>query len=182
MDDSIEDLIPDILNRNETAFAKLYDITSTRVYSLAYKITRDAKMAEEVVEDAYFQVWQELHRYDLNKCPLINWILIICRSRAIDALRKMQTMPDTVLIEEWCMEHADPSTDDRLQMKQQAQAVHLALSELNPMQRQLLHLVFYLGLSQQEIAQHMQMPLGTVKSTILRAQKVLKEKLKGEPF
>lgn len=182
VDASIEDLIPDILDRDEAAFGALYDATFTRLYSLAYKITRDASLAEEVVEDTFFQIWQELYRYDLNKCPLINWMLIICRSRAIDALRKMQTVPENVVIDDWRFESSEQASDEQLQMKQQAQMVMQALSQLNPMQRQLLYLVFYLGLSQQEIAQRMQMPLGTVKSTILRAHKVLKQQLKGEPF
>lgn len=182
MEDSIEALIPGLLDRDEEALSALYEAAFGRVYSLAFKITQNASVAEEVVEDTFFQIWQEIARYDLHKCPLINWMLIICRSRAIDALRKTQTLPPTVAIEEAWFESSGHTVDQQLQSKQAALAVTQALSALKPLQRQLLHHVFYQGLSHQEIAQVMDMPLGTVKSTINRAQKLLKDKLKGEQF
>lgn len=180
--DDIEDLIARIIDRDEGAFNTLYEATFSKVYSLALKITKDSSTAEEVVEDTYYQIWQEIYRYDFNKCPLYNWILIICRSRAIDAVRKLHAIPEMVVNDDWAIESTDLSTDDRLQGKQLSLAVIKALSEIKPLQRQVLHHVFYYGLSHQEISDVMSMPLGSVKSTINRAQKLLREKLKGEQF
>lgn len=182
MRDDIEDLIARIIDRDEDAFNELYEATFSKIYSLALKITKDPSTSEEVVEDTYYQVWQEIYRYDFNKCPLYNWMLIICRSRAIDAVRKRNAMPEMVVNFDWAIESTDLSADDRLQGKQTSLAVVKALSEIKPLQRQLLHHVFYYGLSHQEISQLMNMPLGSVKSTINRAQKSLREKLKGEQF
>jgi len=180
--DDIEDLIARIIDRDEDAFNELYEANFSKVYGLALKITKDPSTAEEVVEDTYYQVWQEIYRYDFNKCPLNNWMLIICRSRAIDAVRKLNAIPEMVVDFEWAIESTDLPADDRLQGKQESLAVVKALSEIKPLQRQLLHHVFYYGLTHQEISDVMNMPLGSVKSTINRAQKLLREKLKGEQF
>lgn len=180
--DDIEDLIARIIERDEDAFNDLYEATFSKVYSLALKITKDPSTAEEVVEDTYYQIWQEIYRYDFNKCPLYNWMLIICRSRAIDAVRKQNAIPEMVVNYDWVIESTELSADDRLQSKQNSIAVIKALSEIKPLQRQLLHHVFYYGLTHQEISVIMNMPLGSVKSTINRAQKLLREKLKGEQF
>jgi RNA polymerase sigma-70 factor (ECF subfamily) len=180
--DDIEDLIARIIERDEDAFHDLYEATFSKVYSLALKITKDPSTAEEVVEDTYYQIWQEIYRYDFNKCPLYNWMLIICRSRAIDAVRKQNAIPEMVVNYDWVIESTELSADDRLQSKQNSIAVIKALSEIKPLQRQLLHHVFYYGLTHQEISVIMNMPLGSVKSTINRAQKLLREKLKGEQF
>lgn len=182
MRDDIEDLIARIIDRDEDAFNELYEATFSKIYSLALKITKDPSTSEEVVEDTYYQLWQEIYRYDFNKCPLYNWMLIICRSRAIDAVRKRNAMPEMVVNFDWAIESTDLPADDRLQGKQASLAVVKALSEIKPLQRQLLHHVFYYGLSHQEISQLMNIPLGSVKSTINRAQKSLREKLKGEQF
>ncbi len=171
-----------IIDKDEDAFNELYEATFSKVYSLALKITKDSSTSEEVVEDTYYQIWQEIYRYDFNKCPLSRWILVICRSRAIDAVRKRNAIPEMVVNDDWAIESADLSVDDMLQGKQASLAVVKALSEIKPLQRQLLHHVFYYGLTHQEISHVMNMPLGSVKSTINRAQKLLREKLKGEQF
>ncbi len=177
-----EQLITRLIERDESALSALYDATLSKVYGLALKITAQPSLAEEVVEDTYWQVWQEICRYDPNKCPLLSWMLMICRSRAIDAIRKRNTILEVATETDFAEEHWGVSPEEQLASKQAEHALNEALKGLNATQKQVLHHSFYLGLSHQEIADVMQLPLGTVKSSIKRAQAFLKEKLKGQPF
>lgn len=177
-----EQLITRLIERDESALEALYDATLAKVYGLALKITNQPSVAEEVVEDTFWQVWQEICRYDAQKCPLISWMLMICRSRAIDALRKRNTILEVASETEFADEEAGMSVEEQLVRKQDAHALARAFHALNPTQKQVLHHSFYFGLSHQEIANVMQLPLGTVKSTIKRAQTLLKDTLKGQSF
>lgn len=167
---------------DQAALHALYQRSVSRVYGLALKITGQAALAEEVTEDTYWQVWQEIDRFNAVKAPLLGWMLMICRSRAIDALRKQGVQPSlTIELEQiaayWPDEADTPM--QALENKQQQSRVRQALNSLSPVQQQVLYHAFYLGLSQQEIAQLMQLPLGTIKSHMRRAQQALKSTLEA---
>ena len=74
--------------RNEQALCALYDATLPRVYGLVLKIVRKPALAEEVVEDTYFQVWRQAPRFDPERGVPMAWLLGMARSRAIDTLRR----------------------------------------------------------------------------------------------
>ncbi len=176
-------VVADLQAGDQAALHALYQRTLSRVYGLALKITGQTALAEEVTEDTYWQVWQEIDRFDAAKAPLLGWMLMICRSRAIDALRKqngqtMQTVDLSQIADYWPDEAATPV--QALALQQQQVWVREALRSLTPVQQQVLYHAFYMGLSQQEIAQSMQLPLGTIKSHIRRAQTTLKSLLDVE--
>jgi len=171
--DHFFNLITGILARDETSLAELYDVTLPKVYGLALKITRRHDLAEEVVEDTYMQVWQEIAKFDQSRGPIMAWLMMICRSRAIDALRRLdeaQASPDDLINE------ADSgySPLDILLMLERESNIHVAMIALNALQRQLIALAFFKGYTHDEIAKQMQMPLGSIKSNIKRAQDKLK--------
>lgn len=175
-------LVADLQSGDQAALQRLYQRSLSKVYGLALKITGQAALAEEVTEDTYWQVWQEIDRFDAAKAPLLGWMLMMCRSRAIDALRKQGLQPaQTIELEQiaayWPDEADTPM--QALENKQQQSRVRQALNSLSPVQQQVLYHAFYLGLSQQEIAQLMQLPLGTVKSHMRRAQNALKSTLEA---
>ena len=168
-------VIEGMIERNEQSLAELYDCTLAKVYGLALKITRRHDLAEEVVEDTYMQAWQEVSKFDIARGPVMAWLMMICRSRAIDALRRLDAAES----------HADPeslSTDtgkvcsplDILLLLERESDIQIAMTDLNPLQRQLISLAFFKGYTHEEIASQMHMPLGTVKSNIKRAQDKLK--------
>lgn len=167
--------LADIKKQNEDALSRLYDQTINSVYGLALRITGQAEEAEEVVSDVYFQVWEQAHRYQTEKGSIMTWILTICRSRAIDRLRKRQQSnpelsasinPDLIAV------LVDP--EYLLSNIQQHSLIHQALQKLSSIQRQLLSLAFFRGMTYQEIADTIGMPLGTVKSHIRRSLIALK--------
>lgn len=165
-----------IAARDQAALAELYDGTVSRVYALALRIVGDDSLAEEVVSDVYFQAWIDAGKYDAARGSVQAWLMVICRSRALDAWRKRgRSVPATNSCE---LDGAafDPGdiVPDLLEATQRHGAVHRALARLEPLQRQLLGLAFFRGLSHAEIASHLGLPLGTVKTLIRLALRKLR--------
>jgi RNA polymerase sigma factor (sigma-70 family) len=162
--------------RDEAALSAFYDATVNRVYGLALRITRQPESAAEVVSDVYFQVWREAGRYDARRGNVAAWLMTICRSRALDLLRRADEAEAHPEPESLRPEAAEQDTaQDLLAATQQHAALHGALLRLEPLQRQLIALAFFRGLSHQEIAAHARLPLGSVKSCIRKALAVLRE-------
>ena len=84
----LETLVTLIACGDEAAFRRLYDATVSRVHHLAYLITRRAELAEETVPEVYLQAWREAGRFDPGRAGALTWLLVICRSRALDCLRR----------------------------------------------------------------------------------------------
>ena len=82
-----ERLLAGLRQRDERALAELYDRYGQMVYGLALRISGDAGAAEEISLDAFWQLWQQVDRFDARQGSLLNWLLTIARSRAIDRLR-----------------------------------------------------------------------------------------------
>lgn len=160
-----------VVDRDERALAALYDATFSRVFGLVRHIVRHTAMAEEVVEDAYFQVWRQAPRFDPARGKALTWLLAIARSRAIDALRREARSRHERLDDQAQPEVASPApaVDDLLDLARHQADLHQALMLLGAQPRQLVSLAFFRGLSHEEIAQQTRLPLGTVKSQIRRA-------------
>lgn len=168
-----------IVERDERALAALYDATFSRVFGLVRRIVRDAALAEEVVEDAYFQVWRQSVRFDPARGKALTWVLAMARSRAIDALRREARFEHDSLDEDGHPETASPMlpSDELLDLARHRADLHQALMLLGAQPRQLVSLSFFRGLSHEEIAEQTKLPLGTVKSQIRRALLALREAL-----
>ena len=168
-----------IVEQDERALAALYDATFARVFGLVLRIVRDAALAEEVVEDAYFQVWRQAVRFDPARGRALTWLLSMARSRAIDALRREARFAHEALDEDGGPEppSADPEPDELLELARRHADLHRALTRLGAQPRQLVSMSFFRGLSPEEIAVQMGLPLGTVKTQIRRALRVLRDAL-----
>lgn len=178
-------LIERIVAHDEQALAALYDATCARVHGLVLRITRRGALAEEVVEDTYWQVWRQAPRFDAERGKCITWLLAMARSRAIDALRRNQRFQHEPLPEDGSADApdaaaaatADSAPDELLQASRGAQQLHQALVQLDARSRQLVALAFFRGLTHEEIAQQVALPLGSVKSIIRRALQQLRSAL-----
>lgn len=173
-------LVERIIDRDERALALLYDATSARVHGLVLRITRRAALAEEVVEDTFWQVWRQAPRFDAARGKVVTWLLAMARSRAIDALRRDERFQHAELPEEGSDDDEDTAAiaaHDLLDATRGQQRVHEAVAALEPRARQLIALAFFRGLTHEEIAAQTTMPLGTVKSLIRRALLQLRELL-----
>ncbi len=165
--------------RDEAALGLLYDAVLGRVYGLVRRIVRRPEVAEEVTEDVFFQVWRQANRFDSRRGRPLGWILTIARSRALDRLRGSEANASFVPadVEERAELHAESTPSDLLESCEASSHVHAALATLDPLPRQILALAFFRGLTHEEIAAHLAMPLGTVKSHVRRALASLQRKL-----
>lgn len=168
-----------IVDRDERALTALYDATLPRVFGLVRRFVRVQALAEEAVEDTYYQVWRQAVRFDPARGRALTWLLGMARSRAIDVLRREARFQHDSLDESTATEIAaeQPGADMLLDATRSHAALQRALLHLNEQPRQLLALAFFRGLSHEEIASQTALPLGTVKSQIRRALISLKQLL-----
>jgi RNA polymerase sigma-70 factor (ECF subfamily) len=177
-------LMARITQRDQTALAELYDATVARIFAVAQRITRQTTAAEEVVADVFLQVWQRSERYDGERGRVITWLLTICRSRALDWLRRRDTAelhedPESLRSE---AKESDDEPFALLDALERGTDIHAALAKLNERERQLIGLAFFRGLTHQEVADHASLPLGTVKTIIRNALLTLREQLQHHRF
>ena len=165
----------------ERALEELYDATVGKLYALASAILRSAEDTEEIVCETYAYAWANASRFDASRANALGWLLMLCRSRALDRLRQRRATA-SALDAAALRETAAGATDqpvDLISLMQQRSNVHAALSQLTPERRHLISLAFLQGLSHQEIADVTNLPLGTVKSHVRRALTQLREALEA---
>lgn len=172
-------LLARIARQDETALAEFYDATVARAYALACRITREARGGEEVVLDVYFQVWQQAQRYNSLRGTVLAWLLTVCRSRAIDYLRRrditeLHPAPDDLRPDLYT---SDEGPFDLLLAVERSSRLHAALACLEDRQRHLIGLAYFEGLSHDEIAKQTGIPLGSVKTTLRSSMQALHETL-----
>lgn len=179
-DEALSILIGRIGTQDDRALASLYDATASRVFGLVGRMVNDAALAEEVVEDTYWQVWRQAMRFDASRGRPLTWLLAMARSRAIDAIRRRERKAHVALDGDELAAVCDelrPGPQESLAAQRGRQLLTSALAALAPQPRQLVSLAFFRGLTHEEIAECMGLPLGTVKSQIRRALQGLKQSL-----
>jgi RNA polymerase sigma-70 factor (ECF subfamily) len=147
------------------ALDELYERYKTMAYSIAYRITNDATLAEDVVQDAFLGAWRNATRYLEGRGSVKTWLLSIVHHRAIDAVRRRRPTTDLPDREEAPPpELRMPDVWVEVSSRLDADAVRSAMSTLTDVQREAIELAYYSGLTQVEIAERTGAPLGTVKS------------------
>lgn len=151
------------------ALGRLYDRHGRAAYSLALRILREQRDAEEVVQDVFVQAWRQSARYDTARGPVVAWVLMLTRSRAIDRLRMRRGLPALPGDAHEALRDlpdAGASADLLVVTAEQAAAVRAALDLLPHEQRAPIELAFYEGLTHVEVAARLEQPLGTIKTRI----------------
>lgn len=151
------------------ALAALYDRHSRAVYSLALRVLGDTREAEEVVQDVFAQAWRQAARYDTSRGAVVAWLLVMTRSRAIDRLRSRRGLQPLAGDGEQALGVlSDPGAGpERAALSaEQRSRVRGALEQLPLVQRLAIELAFFEGLTHVEIAERLELPLGTIKTRI----------------
>ena len=174
-------LVEDMRRGDERALESLYEATVSKLYSLAYAILRHHDDADDVICATYAQAWEGAASYDGQRGNVLAWLLMMCRSRAVDLLRKRHARLETADTATIARLAHNEQPDDLLSLVQQSSRVHAALSSLSVERRQLVSLAFLRDLSHPEIAAHTGLPLGTVKSHLRRALLQLRGHLEALP-
>jgi RNA polymerase sigma-70 factor (ECF subfamily) len=163
------------------ALAELYDRHGRLIFSLALRILRDQSDAEDIVQDVFSQAWRQAARYESSRGNAVAWLLNLTRSRAIDRLRGRRARPDTTAGDPATLDLPDRSRplDQQIALSHEAARIRAAVDELSVLQRVAIELAFYEGLTHVEIADRLELPLGTVKTRIRQGLLKLRERLAG---
>jgi RNA polymerase sigma-70 factor (ECF subfamily) len=166
-DDADRDVLLRVADGQLDALQDLYDTYRTMAYSIALRITADAWLAEDVVQDAFLGAWRNAARYVEGKGSVKTWLLSIVHHRAVDAVRRRR--PTVELPER---EDVPPQSLTLPDIWQEVAGnldrheIASAMATLSDVQREAIELAYFGGLTQQEIAARTGTPLGTVKSRI----------------
>ncbi len=167
---------------DESAFATFYDRFAPGLFSMIYAILRDQKESEDVLQEAFVQMWKRAATYDASRSSLFTWAVMIARHKAIDHLRSRQRqsrLNEAVASESNAIPAAAPvdRADNALARSDERQRVRAALTRLPEAQREAIDLAFFAGLTQTQISERLGAPLGTVKARIRRGLLALREVL-----
>jgi len=177
---SDEDLLVAAGHGDQSAIGQLYDRFSGQMYGLAMRITQDASLAQDVVQEAFVGIWRNAARFDTGRASARTWIMSITHNRSIDAIRRRrpaQELPDPELPPPAAL--TSPDIWGEVAGRMDATRVRAAVLTLSPVQREAISLAYFGGLTQQEIADRTGAPLGTVKSRVRLGLMALKDQLAG---
>jgi RNA polymerase sigma-70 factor (ECF subfamily) len=174
------DLLARLQARDEKALAELYDRYGGIAYRLILRMVRDEGLAQDLVQETFLRVWNRVGGFDEERGAIGPWLLAVARNRAIDYLRYQGRRAES-LIE--LNETENPAlfvgeTPDPVKLDFVRQ-VKQALAALAPDHRKAIELAYFEGMSQTEIAERMQQPLGTVKTWMRRALQQMRGTLEG---
>lgn len=164
-DDADRAVLGRIVDGELHALDELYERYKTMSYSIAYRITNDATLAEDVVQDAFLGAWRNAARYVVGRGSVKTWLMSIVHHRAIDAVRRRR--PTIELPEREDVPPPSlrlPDVWGEVSANLDAEVVRGALGALSDVQREAIELAYFSGLTQVEIAERTNTPLGTVKS------------------
>lgn len=170
-----EDLISLVAAGDAEALAGLYDRHSRLAYSLAYRMMGDRQAAEDLVQDSFIKVWRSARSYRAERGSVRTWALSIVHKRGIDHLRSTASRRRTQDRVEMNAETSQPSEAfaETWRNSQRGQ-VREALRTLPPEQLKILELAYYSGYTHAEIAEMLDLPLGTVKGRMRLGMKKIK--------
>jgi RNA polymerase sigma-70 factor, ECF subfamily len=171
-----EDLISLADGGNTQAFAALYDRHARVAYSLAYRMMGERQAAEDLVQEAFLKVWRAAGSYRVEKATVRTWILSILNNRGIDEIRSTASRRRTQDRVETQTSTAQPSEAfGEAWRNSQGEQVREALGGLPPEQVKVLELAYFSGYTHMEIAELLDLPLGTVKGRMRLGLKKLRE-------
>lgn len=172
-------LIDRVALADESALRELYELTSSKLYGVAVRVVTNRSWAEDVLQEAFINIWRIAGDYKASLSPPMAWMCLIVRSRGLDFLRRRTSERadaalelDDVMAE--TVEGDSPNPMDTALASEQAWALHQCLSQLDNKQREVVSLAYMRDLSHGELAEQLKLPLGTVKTWIRRGLEQLR--------
>nr|WP_233197803.1 sigma-70 family RNA polymerase sigma factor [Cryobacterium sp. Y57] len=164
---SKEELLVQVARGDQSAFGELYDQIAPRVLGLVKRLLVDHAQSEEVTQEIFLEIWQSAARYESSRGGASTWILTMAHRRAVDRIRSSQAGRDRdtkIGIRDLAVayDHVAETVEVRIEHER----VEKAMTRLTQLQRQAVSLAYYGGLSHSEVADMLQIPLGTVKTRL----------------
>jgi RNA polymerase sigma factor (sigma-70 family) len=166
---------------DEHAFRELFARYAAVAHALAFRLVRQAQVAEEIVQEAFLAVWRTPERYDPTRGSVRSWLMGTVHHRAVDAVRREQSQrrraDQAAALVPRVTEDAIDDVVSALDLPRERRLVLKALEELPDEQRDVIQRMYFDGMSQSQIAERTGLPLGTVKSRTLLAMRRLRTNL-----
>ena len=152
---------------HEDAFTELYDLTSTRIYSIILRVLRSPDHTAEVTQEVYVEIWRQSARYAPDKGSVIGWMTTMAHRRAVDRVRSVTS--EAARDERYSFTGIERDVDvvwDSVAQQFDVERVRRGMASLTAIQREALTLAYFGGYTQSQVAQLLKLPLGTVKTRI----------------
>ncbi|HEV8401570.1 MAG TPA: sigma-70 family RNA polymerase sigma factor [Candidatus Limnocylindrales bacterium] len=193
-------LMRQLIEGSQDALGSLYDRHVQAVFAAAVRVTRDRGIAADVVQETFLTLWNRAELFDPSRGSVSAWLVTVARNRAIDRLRAAARHDRAATFSSFTRGDADDqstlewltSTGDlvgaagaelgpeaALADKETRELIQDAVTSLAPLERRVIELAYGTGLSQSEIAAHLDWPIGTVKTRTRRALRHIRERLEG---
>jgi RNA polymerase sigma-70 factor (ECF subfamily) len=178
--DGLATLLADVASGDKSAFAKLYGLTSRKLFGVALRIMRDRPVAEEIVQEVYFRIWRNASSFDAKLASPIAWMASIARHCAIDTLRKhkLETMEFGDESARVAADTADPA--DEIDMAERRAIAFAAIRKMDPAKRDLILLAYFREQSRDRLARAHGVPTGTIKTNLRRSLIELRRSMQHE--
>jgi RNA polymerase sigma-70 factor, ECF subfamily len=164
---TIDDLLGLVATGDQDAFARLYDEIVGTVFGLVRRVVRDPAQSEEVAQEVLVEVWRTATRFDPTRGSGTTWILTMAHRRAVDRVRSARATTNRDLkvgIREQSLAYDDVA--ETVETKLEHEQVRRALDSLTDLQREAVTLAYYGGYTYREVAEILDVPLGTVKTRL----------------
>jgi RNA polymerase sigma-70 factor (ECF subfamily) len=179
-DDQLRTLLAAVALGDRTAFRRLYDLTSAKLFGFALRVLNKHELAEEALQDAFVSIWHAAESYQAHLAAPPTWMATIVRNKALDIRRRLQS--EAEVDAGWFeydpvddLEDMDAGPQERVQLSRDADALARCMNTLAGRQRQAIGMAFLHDLSHGEVAARLSQPVGTVKTWIRRGLDRLRE-------
>ncbi len=175
-------LLARVAQGDQAALGTLYDRYATPLYSLAIKMLANEAEAQDVLHDVFLSVWNKAAGFRADRGSAFSWTVALLRNRIIDRIRARRRHGELIEANAPDLEpsgSAASSSAENCVTNERAREVRAAMSQISDDQRQVLRLAFFEGLTQAEIAEKLEEPLGTIKARAQRGMAKLRSLLKG---
>jgi len=185
---SDEALAVQVAKGNSAALEALYDRHASTVLGLALKIIADRAAAEDILQETFWRVWKSADTFQPQRGSFTSWLFRIARNLAIDVYRRRNVRPQVIPDAEDGSSRLDQTPDPEMDVANQAQSaienkqVRSAMSLLSGVQRQVIEMAYFYGMTRQEIAEETGEALGTIHTRARLALQKLREELERQKF
>jgi len=172
---SEQELVLGLKAHSHQAFASLYDHYSGAMLGIINTLVNNIDDAENLLQDAFVKIWKNIHQYDDAKGRLFTWLITICRNTALNFLRSHENFRKTEI------QNEQNSVGNQRLITEPADTDHIGIEKLvgklDDKHKAVINLIYYWGYTQQEVAEKLNLPLGTVKTRTRTALQLLKAQL-----
>ena len=185
---SDEILVTQVARGSSAAFEALYDRYASAVLGISLKVIGDQALAEDVLQETFWRVWKSAATYQSQRGTLTSWLFRIARNLAIDAYRRRNVRPQAFYSADGSDAILDETPDPDMDVAEQAQSIlknrqiRNALASLPGVQRQVIEMAYFYGMTRQEIAEATGEALGTIHTRARLALQKLRGELDREEF